>query len=98
MKDYGLGAREQVIAVMLKEVFERHPELKPELKKIVKGNEIEGKALSAFLNTHVDEMVENQPSDGMKAAMKDLLLPGEKVVLHISYEFAKFLSDLSSDI
>lgn len=93
-----LGAKERIIAVMLKEVFERHPELRPELKKIVNGNEIEGKVLSAFLNTHADEMVENQPSEDMKEALKGLLLPGENVVLHISYEFAEFLSDLSSGI
>lgn len=88
-----LGAKERIIAVMLKEVLERHSELN--LHKIVNGNEIEGKELSAFLNTHADEMVENQPSEDMKEALKGLLLPGENVVLHISYEFAKFLTELN---
>lgn len=89
-----LGAKERIIAVMLKEVLERHPELN--LHKIVNGNEIEGKELSAFLNTHADEMVENQPSEDMKEALKGLLLPGENVVLHISYEFAEFLTELEA--
>lgn len=88
-----LGAKERIIAVMLKEVLERHQELN--LHKIVNGNEIEGKELSAFLNTHADEMVENQPSEDMKEALKGLLLPGENVVLHISYEFAEFLTELN---
>lgn len=89
--------KEHIIGVMLKEVLIRHPELRPELKTIVKGNVIEGRGLADFINAHADELVENQPSDEMKGAMKDLLLPGEDVVIDMSYEFAEYLSDLSKE-